>query len=498
MLLASLGLTASLLLGADPSAGPAAQPSAGPSAPGWASPQPSAGSSAPAWASPQPSAGPSAPPWASPQPSAGYPTQWSTARPSDEPSLEQAIEHREPVQFQLGARVELRSGQPEGGEAASNITDLEIDPVAEMRGPLRIGSVALGYEPRIFIIVRHPTEAPKRVSSLHRGHLVLDLRPTPLWRFFVDGRGSYGEFDFLPLSTVIPETGGTGLPPQQPSTPGSPPTAPTPTPGVGTLPSERFLLVVDVNASVGVVATLSPKLSWLVSGGYVYGGGANAEARALLPLSKGPRGITGGLWNVTRNDDLAFLLEVYDNRFSSGPHATIGNLTTTWSHVWSRTLATDLIGGIGGFHATVPASGANPTRTENKVLPVGGLGLRHAWLTRGAAWRNSLTFLAAPLPDQINGQVYERLGGVLRSTLAPGDHLLIEVSGGVSASIGAEQRDARLEGRIAYLFAPQFGVSIGARAAWLQGSPLLPTGFGWLGFVSIGTYAGTPLVGAQL
>ena len=276
------------------------------------------------------------------------------AEPPADTSLEELIERPEPVQFELGARVEFRSGQPEGTAPGTNLTDMEIDPVAAIRGPLRTGSLQLSYEPRIFIVLKEQAETPEKVSYLHRGRLTLDLKPTPRWRFFVEGRGAYGEYDFLPLSTVLPQTGGTGLPPAQPSLPGSPPTAPTPTPGLGTLPAERFILVVDVNASAGLVASLSQRVGWLFSAGYVYSGGANPQAREVLPLQKGPNAITGALWNVTRNDDLSFLLEASDNRFSSGPHATIGTVTTTWSHVWTRTVATDLIGGIGGFHAVVP------------------------------------------------------------------------------------------------------------------------------------------------
>jgi hypothetical protein len=420
------------------------------------------------------------------------------AEPGADASLEELIERPEPVRFELGGRVEFRSGQPEGSAPGSNITDMEIDPVAALSGPLRTGSLKLAYDPRIFIILKEPTESAQKVSYLHRGYVVLDMKPSPLWRFFIEGRGAYGEYDFLPLSTVIPQTGGTGLPPDQPSTPGSPPTAPTPTPGVSTLPGERFLLVVDVNASAGVVATLSPRVGWLLSAGYLYSGGADVAARSVLPLQKGPRGTTGALWNVTRNDTFSFLLEASDNRFSSGPHSTIANLTTTWSHVWSRTVASDLIGGVGGLHSVIPEVSGNPARTEDKVLPVAGVGLRHAWLTRGAAWRNSLTFQAAPLPDQLNGFVYERLSGVLRSTLSPGEHLTLDVSGGVSASIGIAQRDARFEARATYAFDPHFGVSIGGRAAWLEGSSLLPTGFGWLAFIAIGTYAGAPLLGNPL
>ena len=87
---------------------------------------------------------------------------------------------------------------------------------------------------------------------------------------------------------------------------------------------------------------------------------------------------------------------------------------------------------------------------------------------------------------------------MLQSTLAPGEHLLLDVSGGASASIGAPQRDARVEARATYVFAPQVGVSLGGRVAWLEGSALLPTGFGWLCFLSIGTYAGSPVLGAPM
>jgi hypothetical protein len=414
----------------------------------------------------------------------------------DDTALQKAIERPEPLLFELAARVELRSGQPEGTTPGSSLTDMEIDPVVGLRGPLRIGTIAFVYDPRIFIIIKHPAETTQKVGYLHRAGLVLDTHPSPLWRFYIDARGAYGEYDFLPLSTVIPQSGGTGLPPEQPTTPTSPPTAPNPTPGVSTLPTERFLNVIDINANAGVVVTISPRLSWLASAGYVYSGGSDIAARQFLPLQKGPKGITGGLWSVTRNDNLSFLLETYVSRFSSGPQSVVGSLTTTWSHIWSREVATDLIGGVGGLHSDIPAANGNPARIEDKVLPVGGFSLRHTWLTRGAAWRNSVTFLAAPLPDQINGQIYERLSGVLRSTLAPSEHLSFEVSGGASASIGVEQRDARVEARMTYYFMPHVGISAGARAAWLEGSPLLPTGFGWLGFVAIGAYAGSPIGGA--
>src|SRR5215831_13775569 len=66
--------------------------------------------------------------------------------------VEQPLVRRNPVRFEIGAFVELRSGQPQGGPG-THLTDLEVDPVAAIRLPLRTGSLTLAYEPRIFIAV---------------------------------------------------------------------------------------------------------------------------------------------------------------------------------------------------------------------------------------------------------------------------------------------------------------------------------------------------------
>jgi len=127
---------------------------------------------------------------------------------------------------------------------------------------------------------------------------------------------------------------------------------------------------------------------------------------------------------------------------------------------------------------------------------VGGLGLRYAWASRFVTWGNRLTFLAAPSPDRLTGAVTERLSAALESTLSPVKQLVLDVTGTASRSADGLQRDIRLEGKATYLLGPQFGISLGGRAAWLEGSTLLgPQGFGWLVFLSIGTSAGTTLFG---
>jgi len=406
--------------------------------------------------------------------------------------VEERVVRDEPVRLEYGARVDLRSGQPEGIPGTS-LTDVEIDPVVALRLPFRLSSLTLAYEPRLFLVVReYPPQEARKVSYLNRARLVLDGTPNPRWRVYLEGRFAYGDNDFLPLSTVTTPVPGTGAPPVSP---GTTPTAPTPAPGQTSLPDTRFLRIVGLDASAGFVYSLSPRWGWRLSGGYLYSGGADAQARATLPLQKGPHGSTGLEWSASRADTLAFLLDGSNLRFSSGPQSTIATLSTTWTRAWGRSVGTDVVVGVGGVHATAPAGAVSPG-VKNTVYPVGGLGLRYTRANRFVSWQNGLTVLAAPSPDRLSGAVNERLSVGLRSSLSPVKPLVFEVTGAASRGFDVLQRDVRVEGKATYLLGPQLGISLGGRVAWLEGSTLLGTGgFGWLAFLSVGTSYGTSLFG---
>jgi hypothetical protein len=417
---------------------------------------------------------------------------------AEEPSVEveETLQRAPRVRFELGARIELRSGQPDSSVRNSNLTETEVDPVVSVQVPFRGATLTLAYEPRLFLLVHEvPQQEAQKAHYLNRARLVLDATPSPRWRIYLNGRFAYGVNDFLPLSVVPAPTGNTNQPPVAP---GTTPTAPTPNPGTGRLPDSRFLRVIDVDVSSGLVHGLSPRLQWLLSAGYVYSGGATVEERSALPLQQGPKGSTGLQWSASPKDWVAYVLEVDNSRFSSGPQSTIANLTASWTRAWSRTLGTDLTGGAGGFHAIIPPQGQTPGKVQNSVLPVGGLGLRYSPIARGFSWRNSLTFLAAPAPDRISGVIYERLSTTLRSAWAPSERLLFEIAGGGGVTVGVPQRDTRVEGRVGYQFATEFGVFLGGRAAWVEGSNLLGSnGFGWLAFVAVSTSVGASLSGMQ-
>jgi len=401
----------------------------------------------------------------------------------------------EPVRFSAGVRAEVRSGHP-SASIPSATTDLEIDPTVGMRIPGSESSLTMSYDPRIFIVASSATASPgstaKKVSYLHKAYLSADHSFRGRWKLYFNGRGAYGDYDFLPLSTVIP---GAGLPtsPTNP-VPGTPTSPGTQIPGVGSLPDVRFLKVVELVGGAGVVHNFSPTFSWRLAGGYSVAGGANSDAQATLPLQKGPMGSTGPEWAVGPNDSVTALLNASYSKFigpqfSEAPSATLLDLTATWSHRWSPSWQTDLFAGAGGFHATGPGR-----PVENKVLPIGGFNITHVLYGHAGNVRNTLQLRAVPLPDRLNGLVYERLESILISSVPIVERLWFDASGGAALTPSIDQVDIRLEARMTYAFTRQLGVSIGIRTAWLEGSTLLgPSGFGWLGFLNLTAFAVGPL-----
>lgn len=414
------------------------------------------------------------------------------AEPARVEVVEEPVVRPERIRFEAGAHVDFRSGQPQG-VPGSSLTDMEIDPILAVRLPFRSATLTLAYEPRLFLLIQaYPPQEAQKVSYLNRARLVLDSTPGPRWRVYLEGRFAYGENDFLPLSTVVTPNTGTGAPP---ISPGTTPTAPTPAPGQSTLPDTRILRIIGLDASAGFVYSLSPRWGWRLSAGYVYSGGADASVRTTLPLQKGPRGSTGFDWSASREDTLTFLLDASNLRFSNGPQSTIATLSTTWTHAWGRNVGTELLLGVGGIHATAPPA-PGVSGVKNAAYPLGGVGFRYTWGTRNVTWDNGLTFLAAPSVDRLTGAVNERLSAGLRSSLSPVKQLVFDVTGAASRAIDVDQRDIRLEGKATYLLGPQFGISLGGRVAWLDGSTLLGArGFGWLAFLSVGTSGGTTLFG---
>ena len=410
----------------------------------------------------------------------------------------------EPIQYDLGIRAELRSGHPTGYNTDPSgrgpvRTDAEIDPTVGIRFPLEGGGLTLAYQPRIFIVASAVPAAAdgspgSRVSYLHRGRLTLEYEPSGRWKFFVNARTAYGQYDFSPLATVVP-----GAPPGTGQPGGVTPTTPSPglpIAGPGNVPNVRLLKVQDLSAGGGFVHALSPTLSWLLGAGYIRSGGATPEAELALPRQEGPLGATALQWQTGPVDAWTALLDASSASFSTGAHATLVDLTGTWSHSFSRTFRTDLTGGATAFRDSGvpnPAGGVQPT--VQKVLPAVGLSLTQRVLQPMGDVINVLQLRIAPLPDQLTGSIYERFDAVLLSSLPVVGPLWFDATSGVAIALTNPQLDARVEVRLTCVIIPQLSVYAGLRAAWLRGTdPAAPVSFGWLGFIGFSsTLLGTPL-----
>jgi hypothetical protein len=420
------------------------------------------------------------------------------------------IVHRDPEQpperlsYTLGLKAELRSGHPLGfnssGTSGPARTEAELDPLAGLRLPLDGGGLTLTYEPRIFIVGSHVPDAPdgtpgRHVSYLHRARATVEYQPSERWKLFVNGRFAYGQYDFSPLTTVVPGAPGSIGTPGGGTSPTPSTTSPTlPIPGPGTPPNQASLDVEELAGGAGFVHNLSPGLSFLLSGGYARRGGSTSEAQQALPLQKGPMGATGLQGVLGPNDSWTLLASGTSSSFSTGVHATLLDLTGTWSHSWSRTFQTDLTAGGTALHSSgvlAPGGGIEPT--VDKVLPVAALGFTHRVLQPRGDVMNVLQLRVAPLPDQLSGAIYERFEAVLLSAVPLVGHLWLEVSSGMSIAVSGPQLDVRAEGKLTYLFGPWLGLSAGGRTAWLRGAePASEMSFGWVGFVAIGTYFSAP------
>jgi len=408
------------------------------------------------------------------------------------------------IQYRLGLRGELRSGHPIGFSGTSGSgtarTESELNPVAGFRLPLEGGGLSLTYEPRIFIVGSHVPndsngEPGSHVSYLHRGSLTLEYQPTLRWKVFLNGHFAYGRYDFSPLATVVPGApGGIGNPTGGTTT--TPTTSPgIPIPGPGTPPSQQLLDVEEFAGGGGFVHRLTPALTWLVGAGYVRRGGATLEAQQALPLQKGPVGATGLSWQLGGSDAWTVLGSGSSSSFSTGAHSTLFDLTGTWSHAFGRTLQTDVTGGATAFRSSgVPSPTGGTQPTEERVLPIVALGVTQRVLIPAGDVTNVLQLRVAPVTDQLVGSVYERFEAVLLSTFPLTGHLWADAMGAAAIAISGPQLDARIEGKLTYVFSQQLKLSIGGRTAWLRGyDPNGPVSFGWVGFVALsGALLGAP------
>jgi hypothetical protein len=396
----------------------------------------------------------------------------------------------EPIQGLLGIFLQFRGGNPVDRGPQQTATDLEIDPVVGVRMPWLGRGIALRYEPRIFIA---PGPVEKHVAYLHRLFLGMDVEASSRLRVYATVRGALGEYDFSPLSTVVPNNGATGQPPNPNGT------------GVNTLPStvglpdQRYVNVIDADGSLGFVYSVSPRLRWNLSGGFGVSGGNDRDSQAVLPRGRGPTATTGLRWDASPLDSVGPALSGSYTEFTTGSKTAIGDLVAAWTRSWSRTVTTDLFAGVGfTWDRMAPPSAGQPQPVTRTWAPSVGFGIRRSTQRPTGGTVISLAVVYTPQTDALGNGVYQQVNAVVRGSLAPNEHLSFDLTAAGSDQVNGPQRDVRLEGRISWAPVREVYLATGVRTAWLEGSTLLgPAGFGWQAFVSISASTGDTGLGGR-
>lgn len=348
-------------------------------------------------------------------------------------------------------RVEGRGGTTEGGQDPSS-AGVSGDLTARVSGPdaaLRFGlspSAVLAQGSQVF--VRGFGEADWRLRA-------------GAWVRLRQALG-YGSID---LSPVAP---GAGPGPVQPPA------------------GSRFVSMQESSTSLEVDVLASRRLHLIGSAAWLVAGGADADARASFPLSRGPHLRTSLEWAATRLDTLRLTVQAFDDRYSNGRRASVVELAASWRTWLARGTELSLSLGPAVGRGGSPEQPAATLAYVLAAADVRSAPLRGVTASAGAS--------IEPLGDPLSGELVER--GSLRAAavwdrprvLALAARLIgsVALTSGTGSPSSPQAGDRYLQGELSATLPldARSSLAAGARAAFLS-RPLLdqPTGQ-WVAFVS--------------
>jgi hypothetical protein len=277
----------------------------------------------------------------------------------------------------------------------------------------------------------------------------------------------YGSVDLSPVAAAVVAPAGP-LPVQPP-------------------PGSRFVSIEESNTSVELEAKASRRLRVAGSAAWVVSGGADAEARASLPLSRGPAMRAHLDWRATRLDTLGFELAASDQRYSNEQHqrATVASLTAVWRMRTGRgnDLSLSLGPGVGRAQQD-----DQPATTV--AYAVGALDFR---ATPFRDLSGSVGASVEPLGDPLSGEIVERAS--VRAVAVWDRHRGVGFAARLNASAALtsgtsatapRSGDLYLQGELSAMLplSARSSLVVGARAAFLTRPVLNQPEDQWVAFLS--------------
>jgi hypothetical protein len=190
------------------------------------------------------------------------------------------------------------------------------------------------------------------VDLLHAGELTADFE----WRkarLAIAERAAYGTRTFTgleqPTQDVVIANGGRGI-----------------------VPNSGPVSYGSSDTSLTLTLEVGRRSDLEVAGGYLFDGGLDEEARAVIPFVHGPRGRLEWRYQMTRRDSLATSAEG-ERLYSEGStDVSNGEMRSSlvrgrerWAHAWSAATSTELHGGVAVAKTTAVTTGA-------EVFAIGG------------------------------------------------------------------------------------------------------------------------------
>jgi hypothetical protein len=339
-------------------------------------------------------------------------------------------------------RTELRLRAPgtAPGPAAASF-DLETVPTARLMLASPRWQYALTYAPRLTLW--DVNAGGVRPTALHDGAARIEWRSLAA-RLSLAETGSYGGVD-LAAFALTPGADGAAQ-------------------HVDLVPAPQIIQFASSTTTLASRLTLG---RWLVatSVGYQLSGGADAEARAVLPFQIGPFGELSASYAASRRDHVITTLTASEELFSSGPESLLMELDEGWRHALTRTTDVTLTLGASESRARMSALAAHDFEThpvaeavleQRNPRPEGQVDLR-------------LDVRLGPVVNRLVGIVDERVGGTLTASHTYRrltTHALAGVSQSVPASGAYATSLVAGELGVAYALREFVTFDVGVRGLW--------------------------------
>ena len=361
-------------------------------------------------------------------------------------------------------------GASSSGKLNSGVaTDLELQPFTSLSASLDDLRFNASYAPRLswgFPAQPGSAAGPEVFHSLSVG---ADWHLARLWNLGVHQGFSFGTRSF----SLLAPNGADSLV--------LAPTRP---------PSEQSLKVQSLDDSFSLSGALDPRLRFSLSGSWLVSGGADATARASLPLTRVAG--TGAALNYLQDTHDSYSISLQAGTLvgrGTGGNGT-ANASLGWLHVFDKVTRVGL--GVGAGYsksAATPLPGVAPAPPITRLTPSGSA----RFVTEFSRAHVGLSLVAnlAPVLDNVTGAAYAQLQGTAAASWSGSSLFQAALSAGASQSLRAPtgqgvtvaQGDASIT---CNLVRSEFALQTGLRGGYVKEQiPSAAQGFQWLGYLSL-------------